>query len=105
MDLGVDEYPEDMIARKLELIESSEAREIVISSDDDQSARFTYPAYYVTWLTGYNEDTTDWTAMFVLTDGYTYAYAYGTDADFAEEMKETWYDSFECTELIFPDEE
>lgn len=31
MDLGVDEYPEDMIARKLELIESSEAREIVIS--------------------------------------------------------------------------
>ena len=35
----------------------------------------------------------------------SYAYAYGTDADFAEEMKETWYDSFECTELIFPDEE
>lgn len=105
MDLGVDEYPEDMIARKLELIESSEAREIVISSDDDQSARFTYPTYYVTWLTGYNEDTTDWTAMFVLTDGYTYAYAYGTDADFAEEMKETWYDSFERMELIFPDEE
>lgn len=101
-DLGENESPEDMLARNLELVDPGEARDIVISSNDEQSARFTYPAYYITWLTGQNEDTIDWTAMAVLTDGYTYIYAYGTYADYAEEMKDTWYESFETIELFFP---
>ena len=93
---------EDMIVRDLTMVEPFEAREVVVTASEEQSARFTYPVYYVTWLTGENEDTVDWTAMAVLTEGYTYIYAYGTYADYAEEMRETWYESFESIELFFP---
>ena len=43
--------------------------------------------------------------MFILTDHYTYAYAFGTDADFAGEMKETWYEALDMVTLTFPSEE
>ena len=99
--LGEDEYPEDLIARSLNMVYESEAREIHVTESQEQTMRFTFPAYYVTWLTGYNEDTVAWTALAVLTDSYTYIYAYGTDAEYVDEMRDTWYESFEMVDLVF----
>ena len=104
-NVDTDSSIEDYVIRCMSMVDEGTAQEASVEQNEEQTSRTSWPVYYATWLTGGNEDTTDWTAMFILTDHYTYAYAFGTDADFAGEMKETWYEALDMVTLTFPSEE
>ena len=95
-----DETMEEYTTRCIGLVGGSEAKEINIGSSLYES----YPAYDLEWLTGSGENIIHWYARMICTDAYTYVYAFGTDADAAEEMADTWYEVLTSLELVFSDE-
>lgn len=79
-------------------IENYEEKE---SAEDTE--KFTYPAYELSFTTGANEDTCQWKMLFFQTDTDTFAYAYKMNIDWAQEMEEEFkdaVDSLELTEIV-----
>ena len=89
---------DDYILSCLEKVCETEINNLTIKEGTMDS----YPAYYLTWNTWENEDTRKWTGRLVPTDNYTYLYAFDTDADFADEMADTWREALEGLTLEFP---
>ena len=58
------------------------------------SEKMSYPVYIVTYTTGENEDTREWTVFAMDTDRYTYLYGFGTMLDAADDMKSVYQDIF-----------
>lgn len=96
-DIGTDEIIEDYVARCVELVCGTQYRELEMT----ETTLDFYPAYKMTWFTGENEDTRQWTGLFVLTDAYTYIYAFDTAADHAAEMQDTWNETLDGLTLVF----
>lgn len=88
------------LGRCVDLIGEFEYRDLEI----EEATLDSWPAYYLTWLEGENEDTRQWDALLVTTDLYTYIYAFDTKADYAEEMLDTWYEVLDGLTLDFPSE-
>ena len=97
---AADETIEEYIGRCVDLIGKFEYRDLEIQ----EATLDSWPAYYLTWLEGENEDTRQWDALLVTTDLYTYIYAFDTKADYAEEMLDTWYEVLDGLTLDFPSE-
>ena len=97
---AADETIEEYIGRCVDLIGEFEYRDLEI----EEATLDSWPAYYLTWLEGENEDTRQWDALLVTTDLYTYIYAFDTKADYAEEMLDTWYEVLDGLTLDFPSE-
>ncbi len=98
--LLTDETTEEAIARWLEMVCGEMPGELSM----EETVMESVPAYRLTWRTGANEDTRQWDGLMVLTDLYTYLYAFDTHADHAAEMVDTWEEVFASLELIFPEE-
>ncbi len=96
-DVSWEEYAEEWA----ETVCGYEVSDFTIEKNDENSERMSYPVYYLTWLTGENEDTRIWNALLIGTDGYDYMYAFGTMADFEEEMREVFYDAFDQVTLEY----
>ena len=97
---AADETIEEYIGRCVELIGNFEYRDLDIEATTWES----WPAYHLTWLEGENEDTRQWDAFLVTTDLYTYIYAFDTQVDYAEEMRDTWHNVLDGLTLDFPSE-
>ena len=75
-----------------------------VEENDVYTENMTYPVYIVTYTTGKNEDTREWTVFVMDTDSYTYLYGFGTMIDAVDdEMKSIYRDIFDC--LYLSDEE
>lgn len=99
---GLVSYERDeLIAQFIELICDSEYRDLTIQEETFGS----YPAYRLSWLRGQNEDTRQWDALLVCTDAYLYIYAFNTAVDYAEEMADTWQETLDGLDLVFPEGE
>lgn len=54
-----------------------------------------YPIYIVTYTTGANEDTCEWTIFAMDTDCYTYLYGFGVTLDAADDFRSACQEVFD----------
>ena len=78
----------------LDLGEASTHRLQTVEINDAYSKNMRYPVYIVTYTTGGNEDTREWTVFAMDTDRYTYLYGFGTTLDAAEDVRPVYQDIF-----------
>lgn len=66
-----------------------------VEKNEAYSVNMSYPVYILTYTTGRNEDTREWTVFAMDTDRYTYLYGFGVSIDAADdEMKSVYQDIF-----------
>ena len=65
-----------------------------VEQNDVYSEMMSYPVYIVTYTSGGEEDTREWTVFAMDTDCYTYLYGFGVTLDAAENMESVYHDIF-----------
>lgn len=65
-----------------------------VEQNNAYTEKMSYPVYIVTYTSGENEDTREWTVFAMDTDRYTYLYAFCTMLDAADGMKSICQDIF-----------
>lgn len=79
----------------LDLGAADSAQLLTIELNDAYTENMSYPVYIVTYISGENEDSREWTVFAMDTDSYTYLYGFGTTLDAVdEEMKSIYQDIF-----------
>ena len=79
----------------LDLGAADSAQLLTIELNDAYTENMSYPVYIVTYISGKNEDSREWTVFAMDTDSYTYLYGFGTTLDAVdEEMKSIYQDIF-----------
>lgn len=90
-----DETFEDyMIDCALTLEESNIYEVQRVEENATYSENMSYPVYIVTYTSGENEDTREWTVFVMDTDGYTYLYGFCATLDAADDMESVYQDVF-----------
>lgn len=90
-----DETFEDyMIDCALTLEESNIYELQSVEENATYSENLSYPVYLVTYTSGENEDSHEWTVFVVNTDGYTYLYGFCATLDAADDMESVYQDVF-----------
>ena len=65
-----------------------------VEKNDAYSEKMSYPVYIVTYTSGENEDTREWTVFAMDTDRYTYLYGLCVTLDAADDVKSVYQDIF-----------
>ena len=65
-----------------------------VEENETYSEKMSYPVYIVTYTSGENEDTREWTVFVMDTDGYTYLYGFCAALDAADDMKDVYQGVF-----------
>ena len=65
-----------------------------VEENDTYTEQMTFPVYIVTYTTGGNEDTREWTVFAMDTDHYTYLYGLSVTLDAADDLKSAYQDIF-----------
>lgn len=65
-----------------------------VEENETYSENMSYPVYIVTYTTGENEDTREWTVFVMDTDSYTYLYGFCFTLDAADDMESVYQDIF-----------
>lgn len=65
-----------------------------VEENETYSKNMSYPVYIVTYTSGENEDTREWTVFVMDTDSYTYLYGFGSTLDAADDMESVYQDIF-----------
>ena len=76
---------------------------LTVEKNAEYSEKLSYPVYVVTYASGGNEDTREWTVFAMDTDSYTYLYGLGVTSDAPDDLKSVYQDVF--TGLYLSDEE
>ena len=92
--LGGAEADKDYAEIAAESIVEKECYNISVEENETYTESMSYPVYIVSYQTGSNEDTRVWEAYTMVTDAYTYIYAFSTAADYADEYEETYQEIF-----------
>lgn len=79
----------------LSLGESDNCQLQTVEENNEYTKKMTYPVYIVTYTTGANEDTREWTVFAMDTDLYTYLYGISVTLDAADDVKSVYQDIFE----------
>ena len=87
---------EDYLAScALDLGDADSADSLTIELNDAYTENMTYPVYIVSYISGENEDSREWTVFAMDTDSYTYLYGFGTTLDAVDDdMKSIYQDIF-----------
>ena len=65
-----------------------------VEENEAYSENMSYPVYIVTYTSGENEDTREWTVFAMDTDSYTYLYGFCATLDAGEDMDSVYQDIF-----------
>lgn len=87
---SIEEYMTDCA---LELCDSEPCL-LAVEENDVYSAQMTFPVYIVTYTSGENEDTREWTVFAMNTDRYTYLYAFGSSCNAEDDVRSAYQDIF-----------
>ena len=68
---------------------------LTVEQNDAYTRKMTYPVYIVTYTTGENEDSREWTVFAMDTDLYTYLYGFCASLDAADDVKSAYQDIFD----------
>lgn len=83
-----------------EMVSGSAIADYQEGQNQELTAKFTYPVYDLSFITGANEDTRLWKMFFLQTDSHTYGYAFDMAVDFAEDMEEEYWRALDTLELV-----
>ena len=76
-----------------------------VEPNDEYSQKMSYPVYIVTYTSGTNEDSCEWTVFAMDTDLYTYLYGFRVPLDSADDVRSVYQDIFAGLDLRLPDGE
>ena len=72
-----------------------------VEQNDAYTRKMSYPVYIVTYTTGENEDSREWTVFAMDTDRYTYLYGICVTLDAADDFKPLYQDIFAGLDLSY----
>lgn len=79
----------------LDLGKANTDRLQTVEQNDAYTRKMSYPVYIVTYTTGENEDSREWTVFAMDTDRYTYLYGICVTLDAADDFKPLYQDIFD----------
>ena len=94
------EANEQAIARQIDSLNGTAAKDITIAKDDAVSAKVTYPAWRITYETGENEDTRSNLDIYIQTDDWDFRFHITAPADNIDDYKYAIPEWIEAVELF-----
>ena len=85
----------------LDLGKANTDRLQTVEQNDAYTRKMSYPVYIVTYTTGENEDSREWTVFAMDTDRYTYLYGICVTLDAADDFKPLYQDIFAGLDLSY----
>lgn len=97
----LEDYQNYLIGCALDLGKADTDRLQTVEQNDAYTRKMSYPVYIVTYTTGENEDSREWTVFAMDTDRYTYLYGICVTLDAADDFKPLYQDIFAGLDLSY----
>lgn len=97
----LEDYQNYLIGCALDLGKADTDRLQTVEQNDAYTRKMTYPVYIVTYTSGENEDSREWTVFAMDTDRYTYLYGICVTLDAADDFKPLYQDIFAGLDLSY----